>query len=221
MPSRPRQMGSVALAACLLLAAGSAWPAGETKHVLGGPVGIAAEADTAHAPGPRVAAPAVRRALASLRDDPNVKRDEKTWQLTLKRSTPERPARRRSEWPWLAALFGSMDEALRVVLWVFAAIGAGLLTVYLTRLARLRAASGHLANLARPTHVQELDIRPESLPADVGAAALALWERGELRAALALLYRGMLSRLVHVHGAVIRASSTEEECAQGIIELFT
>ena len=47
-----------------------------------------------------------------------------------------------------------------------------------------------------PTHVRDLDIRPETLPADIGAAARQLWERGEQRAALALLYRGMLSRLV-------------------------
>jgi hypothetical protein len=39
-----------------------------------------------------------------------------------------------------------------------------------------------------------------------------LWERGERRAALALLYRGMLSRLAHVHGVPIRESSTEGDC---------
>ena len=39
-----------------------------------------------------------------------------------------------------------------------------------------------------------------------------MWERGEQRAALALLYRGMLSRLAHVHGVSIRDSSTEGDC---------
>lgn len=63
-----------------------------------------------------------------------------------------------------------------------------------------------------PTHVGSLDIRPESLPADIGAAARALWQRGEGRAALSLLYRGALSRLVHGHGVPIRAASTESEC---------
>ena len=63
-----------------------------------------------------------------------------------------------------------------------------------------------------PTHVRDLDIRPESLPADIGAAARALWDRGEHRAALALLYRGMLSRLAHVHRVPIRDSSTEGDC---------
>jgi hypothetical protein len=60
--------------------------------------------------------------------------------------------------------------------------------------------------------VRDLDIRPESLPPDIGAAALALWEQGEKRAALALLYRGLLSRLVHVHSVPIRDSSTEGDC---------
>ena len=40
----------------------------------------------------------------------------------------------------------------------------------------------------------------------------ALWDRGDHRAALALLYRGLLSRLVHVHRVPIRDSSTEGDC---------
>jgi hypothetical protein len=60
--------------------------------------------------------------------------------------------------------------------------------------------------------VQSLDIRPESLPDDIGAAARGLWDGGEHRASLALLYRGMLSRLAHVHRVPIRDSSTERDC---------
>jgi hypothetical protein len=65
-----------------------------------------------------------------------------------------------------------------------------------------------------PTHVRELDIRPESLPDDIGAAARALWDRGQHRASLALLYRGLLSRLAHVHRAPIRDSTTEGDCIE-------
>ena len=60
--------------------------------------------------------------------------------------------------------------------------------------------------------MRDLDIRPETLPADVGGAARALWDAGERRAALALLYRGLLSRLIHVHRVPIRDSSTEGDC---------
>src|SRR6202012_5457640 len=63
-----------------------------------------------------------------------------------------------------------------------------------------------------PTHVRDLDIRPESLPDEIGGSALTMWERGEHRSALALLYRGLLSRLAHVHGVPIRDSSTEGDC---------
>ena len=54
-----------------------------------------------------------------------------------------------------------------------------------------------------------LDIRPESLPDDVGAAAWKLWTQGDARAALALLYRGSLASLVHAHGVSLHAGSTE------------
>ncbi|MBK8725036.1 MAG: hypothetical protein IPL96_02985 [Holophagaceae bacterium] len=54
-----------------------------------------------------------------------------------------------------------------------------------------------------------LDIRPESLPDDVGAAAWKLWTQGDARAALALLYRGSLASLVHAHSVSLHAGSTE------------
>jgi hypothetical protein len=57
-----------------------------------------------------------------------------------------------------------------------------------------------------------LDIRPESLPANIGQAARKLWSNGERRAALSLLYRGLLSRLTHVHRIPITDSSTEGDC---------
>ena len=68
------------------------------------------------------------------------------------------------------------------------------------------------AAFVAPTHVQDLDIRPESLPPDIGGAARRLWDRGEHRGALALLYRGLLSRLAHVHRLPVRDSSTEGDC---------
>ncbi len=63
-----------------------------------------------------------------------------------------------------------------------------------------------------PSFVRDLDIRPESLPDDIGAAARQLWDSGDHRAALSLLYRGLLSRLAHVHGVPIKDSTTEGDC---------
>jgi hypothetical protein len=66
---------------------------------------------------------------------------------------------------------------------------------------------------ARPaTEIGGMDIRPESLPDDVGAAVRALWAAGEQRAALALLYRATLSRLVNTDGLPLRTGDTEGDC---------
>ena len=65
-----------------------------------------------------------------------------------------------------------------------------------------------------PSHVRELDIRPESLPADIGAAVRAAWLAGKQRIALSLLYRGALSRLVHSLAVPIDDASTEGDCVR-------
>lgn len=62
------------------------------------------------------------------------------------------------------------------------------------------------------TEVGGLDIRPESLPDDVSAAALKLWNSNQARAAIALLYRATLSRLVNENGLVISHGATENDC---------
>ena len=66
------------------------------------------------------------------------------------------------------------------------------------------------------TTVHGLDIRPESLPGNIGAAALALLEAGRGREALSLLYRGALSLAVHRHGIAILPSATEGEALRAV-----
>src|SRR5207253_1320150 len=116
-------------------------------------------------------------------------------------------------WPswldWLPNLFGWIGQASQMLVWVLIAALVGVLLLFIVRLVRDTRLETRGSKFIAPTHVQDLDIRPESLPPDVGAAARALWERGEKRAALALLYRGTLSRLAHVHEVAIRDSSTE------------
>jgi hypothetical protein len=54
-----------------------------------------------------------------------------------------------------------------------------------------------------------MDIRPESLPDDIAAASQRLWESGQQREALSLLYRGALMRLTRHDHLNVQASHTE------------
>ena len=58
-----------------------------------------------------------------------------------------------------------------------------------------------------------LDVTPESLPTDVPAQVMRLWEAGATRDALSLLYRASLSRLIDRYQVAFHASHTEVECA--------
>jgi len=57
-----------------------------------------------------------------------------------------------------------------------------------------------------------LDLRPATLPRDLAGAALRLWDQGDPRAALALLYRGALAHLARGPGLPSGAATTEAEC---------
>jgi Domain of unknown function (DUF4129) len=98
------------------------------------------------------------------------------------------------------------------LVWVLGGLLALALAWFLFSLFKSAGPTGAKKALVVPTHVRDLDIRPESLPEDIGAAALDLWQRDEHRASLALLYRGLLSRLAHLHHVPIRDSSTEGDC---------
>ncbi len=57
-----------------------------------------------------------------------------------------------------------------------------------------------------------LDVRRESMPDDVPEAIQALWEAGDTRDAVSLLYRASLSELIHQYGFAFSESDTEGEC---------
>ncbi len=165
----------------------------------------------AQASAPALSASAVRAAVEAVRADPLLPQTDKTKALRFKDDEKEKKKTDEPNLKWWADLIGNISGGLRVAMWL---VVAGLLILLLLRLRDLLMwrERGVAPNVLTPTHVGSLDIRPESLPADIGAAARALLGRGELRAALSLLYRGALSRLVHVHGVPIRSASTENEC---------
>jgi len=167
------------------------------------------------APQARAARPAddeISKALADVKADPNLATERTIRMLHWSSTSKPEPSKTSPWYAWIADLFRWIGQSARALLWCAAALLAGLLVVYIVRLVRAHAERDADGTFVVPTHVRDLDIRPETLPPDIGAAARRLWERGEHRAALALLYRGLLSRLAHVHRVPIRDSSTEGDC---------
>jgi hypothetical protein len=124
----------------------------------------------------------------------------------------------------MEAFFRALAELLRAGVWVLVGLGVILLLFGLHCWWRVASARPRSVPVELPARVAGLDIRPESLPDDVGAAARSAWMDGDVIGALSLLYRGALSALVTRFGAAIRASFTEQEClraARGAVKAST
>lgn len=158
----------------------------------------------------------IERAVAVLKADPDFATETTVRRLAWDQQPEEKNSSTRSPAPswleWIFNFFGWILQTSQMLFWLLIAAFVAALVVLLVRLFSTRGSEARAARFLAPTHVQDLDIRPESLPDDIGAVARALWDRGEHRAALALLYRGLLSRLAHVYEAPIRDSSTEGDC---------
>ena len=64
--------------------------------------------------------------------------------------------------------------------------------------------------------VMGMNVAPESLPADIPAAALELWRVGRRQEAMSLLYRGSISKLITSSGVEIAESDTESDCLRRV-----
>lgn len=110
-----------------------------------------------------------------------------------------------------------LADGLKLILLVLLIIGI----VYLVN-NRARLLAGFRVQPPRkrsspPATLFGMDIQPASLPNDIAAASRHLWQQGEPRQALSLLYRGSLSRLVNNHQLALHESMTEGDvlrCAQ-------
>lgn len=115
----------------------------------------------------------------------------------------------------LGDFFADLAPAFEVLMW--AAVAAAVVFV-VYRISRnrqwLRPAPVAVRKdpAAAAVRLFGLDLRPQNLPADIVGESRALLRDGRSRDALSLLYRGMLSRLVHELGVEIPSSATEGEC---------
>ena len=69
---------------------------------------------------------------------------------------------------------------------------------------------------AAPTPAAALEPEPGTLPHDIPGTVLGLWEQGRAGAALSLLYRGALDRVVRGHALTIPDGATEAECIRSV-----
>ncbi len=67
-----------------------------------------------------------------------------------------------------------------------------------------------------PRVVMGMEVTPESLPADVAGEARRLWEAGEGKEAMRLLYRGALMWMVSEAKLPVVASDTEGDCVRHV-----
>ncbi|MEP6503832.1 MAG: DUF4129 domain-containing protein, partial [Betaproteobacteria bacterium] len=171
--------------------------------------------------GPR--SKAIEAAADKLRDDALIAGKHKEHRLEWQpKPTKKKKVDLDTSWlKWFASLARFINDTSRFLLYGIVIVLVALLLVSARHLVQLRAFRRRAAAAAAVSHVRDLDVRPESLPDDVGAAAWALWQAGQVPAALSLLYRGALSRLIHRWHVPISASTTEGECldlARGALE---
>jgi len=148
--------------------------------------GIATEQAPGFVPGAR--ALAVEAAVDKLRDDPLLAGRHATHTLEWI-SEPEKRKKPDPvpEWfKWIESFMRFVNDTSRVLVYGLVAVAVAVLLVSARHLVQLRG----------------------------GAAAWALWQSGQVAAALSLLYRGALSRLIHRHAVPIAASTTEGECLE-------
>ena len=175
---------------------------------------------------------ASRDSIQSLLEQPPFKNKESVTRYRFG-DDPASPAKDKQtgEAPqWLKTLLGWLDgrhldslaSVIEVLLWgaLIAALGWLLwryrefLQAFVGRRPNLPSRSKRPA----PPQVFGLDLNRENLPDDIAASAEQLW-LSEPRAALGLLYRGLLSHLLHDFDLTLKAADTESQILERIEQL--
>jgi hypothetical protein len=133
---------------------------------------------------------------------------ERTGLEYLGQPEPRKPPR--SESPGWATFIDALAQFLRILAYAGIGLAVVFLVYYLLR--RFDLVGSERTSYVPPDTLFGLDVRPDSLPDDVAAAALELARSGELVKALSLLYRGSLVTLLHRDGVELASGDTEEDC---------
>jgi hypothetical protein len=111
---------------------------------------------------------------------------------------------------WLAAIGNFFALMASYWLWIVVAVLV-LVLLYHHRTWMSWLGELQVPEAGSPIETQAVEA-PEPLPDDIPGAVRALWQRGEQRAALALLYQAAVQRLAERLGTPLPPGATEGEC---------
>lgn len=129
--------------------------------------------------------------------------------ITEAKERSSRKSEKDSKFPTIDAMLGELFKVLLIAALIIAI--CWLLYHYRDNLSQFFKQSAHTA---AASEVGGLDIRPNSLPKDVAGRVRSLWQEGQHRAALALLYRATISRLVQQNAMFVARGTTEGDFLQ-------
>ncbi len=161
-----------------------------------------------------------KQVITEVLADPVFGRDTEEMRWVLKEK-PDKEKKKDSKAPdsdWMKGFLRFIDfigEIMRGVVWVIAALLAAGLIYLLIRYREYWLPQRRERPLP-PEFLFGLDVRPQSLPDDVAAAARAALAAGRIEEALSLLYRGALVALLHRLEVEFRAGDTEDDCLRRV-----
>jgi hypothetical protein len=125
---------------------------------------------------------------------------------------PKKPDVSRKRMSWLKDIFGGLAEVVRFLFYGLMILALAACVVFFYRNLDRFWPEAPSQKGRRPETLFGLDLRPEALPDDIPAAALAEAEAGHWIAALSLLYRGALVTLIERDRVIFYAGDTEDLC---------
>jgi hypothetical protein len=173
--------------------------------------------------------PAVSLGQAELEADPPVVirevKEDPAFKVHKVTDRVPKPMKLPSWLDWLKFMrFGGGGGAAQILGNIFIVSVCGLLVglivwlVWINRHAFIFRRIGRLETVISPSArvVMGMQVSPETLPADVPAAAWELWRQDRHQEALGLLYRGSISRVIELARVEIQESDTEGDCVRRV-----
>ncbi|MDR2625157.1 MAG: hypothetical protein LBC37_02385, partial [Zoogloeaceae bacterium] len=161
----------------------------------------------------RVEGEARHQALATLKEPTFGRMEEETqWYWRNQDDKKKTQAHDISGMRILKEFFGGLAQVVRLLLYGLISVTLAACVVFFYRNRERFWPEALPQKNRRPETLFGLDLRPETLPEDIPAAALAEAEAGRWIAALSLLYRGALVTLIERDRVAFYAGDTEDLC---------